>query len=143
MERQPFRAFVTANGWRVLMGKSRTENDLLTHKTARGSDVFLHARDAPGAHVILVVEGERPGQELALQQAAQLAAHFSEARGHGVVDVRFTEVKHVKRVAGTPGLVTLAHERVKRVRLGDEAFAALLATEQGASTRLAEARKKR
>ena len=53
--RQPFRVFRTRDGARVLVGKTSEENDLLTHKVARGNDIFLHARDAHGSHVILVL----------------------------------------------------------------------------------------
>ncbi|MBI5495725.1 MAG: DUF814 domain-containing protein [Deltaproteobacteria bacterium] len=133
--RQPFRRFTTPEGYVVLVGRTRADNDLLTHRTARGNDLFLHARDAPGSHVILVLDAERPGRDRALLRAAQLAAHFSEARGHGVVDVRWTEVRHVRPVPGTPGLVTLAKERVLRVRLDDPELGALLGKETGASAR--------
>lgn len=134
--RMPFRAFRTASGFRVLVGKGRMDNDQLTLRTARGRDVFLHARDFPGAHVILVVEGKAEAPQSAIHHAALLAAHFSDARGETAVDVRWTQVKHVRGVSGTPGLVTLAQERVLRVRPSDAALAPMLATEEGADSRL-------
>jgi|GEM_PF-1154555 len=134
--RQPFRAYTTSTGHRVLAGKGAADNDQLTHKVARGNDVFLHARDATGAHVILVLEGSAAAPDAAMREAALLAAHHSEARGHGVVDVRHTLVKHVRKVPGTKGLVTLAKERVLRVSLEDPRLAVLLGTEMPASTRL-------
>ena len=133
--RMPFRAFVAPNGWRMLVGKGSADNDRLTHKVARGRDLFFHARDTAGAHVILLTPGRQPPPEAALRGAALLAAHFSNAHGETVVDVRYTEVKHVHRVAGTPGLVTLARERVMRVRMDDPLLAPLLASESGTDTR--------
>ncbi|MEW5849536.1 MAG: NFACT RNA binding domain-containing protein [Myxococcota bacterium] len=134
--RMPFRAFQTSQGWRVLCGKTSADNDTLTHRTARGNDIFLHARDAHGAHVILVVEGKPESLDGPIGEAALIAAHFSESRGEAVVDVRWTEVKHVRKVPGRVGMVTLAKERVRRVRTTDPKLAALLQTETGAETRL-------
>jgi predicted ribosome quality control (RQC) complex YloA/Tae2 family protein len=86
--------------------------------------------------VVLVVQGERPGLRAALEVAALVAAHHSRARGERTVDVRTTEVKHVRRVPGSPGLVTVAHERVVRVSLDDPRLAAILLTRQDTDTRL-------
>lgn len=133
---KPFRAFRTSGGWRVLVGKTPAENDLLTHRTARGNDIFLHARDAPGAHVVLVVEDNRRGLEEAIGEAALLAAHFSNLREAGAVDVRWTEIKHVRRVPRHPGLVTLAAERVRRVRIQDPRLKEMLAHPENTDRRL-------
>jgi predicted ribosome quality control (RQC) complex YloA/Tae2 family protein len=135
--RAPFRAFTTSNGMRVLVGKTSKDNILLTHSVAQGNDVFLHARDAAGAHVVLLTD-RAPADHVqsALEQAALLAAYHSKARGQGIVDVYITDVKHVKRVPGHPGLVTLAKQRVRRVRISPDKMDTLLATEQGAAGRV-------
>ena len=93
-------------GSRILVGRSPIENAELTFNVARPNDLWFHARNTPGAHVILQ-RGDRvepPAEDLEL--AASLAAHFSRARESRRVDVDYTLRKHVrKRPAAAPGLV--------------------------------------
>lgn len=113
----PYREFRAADGTAILVGRGARHNDGLTFKIARGNDLWLHARDVPGAHVVLrVSRGVEPSRE-ALLDAALLAAHHSEARGEGVVDVMWTERKHVRKAkGGAPGLVSVASSRNLAVR---------------------------
>ncbi len=100
--------FVTEDGLEVLVGKNSMQNERLTHDAA-GSDLWLHARDMPGSHVILR-KGEGPASRDALETALKLAAYYS--RGRGVrVPVDMTERRYVKKPGGTPaGFVTYTHE---------------------------------
>lgn len=126
-ERRPYRRFVAADGSEILVGRSARDNDALTFHVARGSDLFLHVRDAPGTHVILRTRGE-PSSE-ALVDAATLAAWGSRLRGEGVVDVLYTERKHVKKPKGAPaGQVQTAATRTLAVRLDEARIQRLYAT---------------
>lgn len=126
-ERRPYRRFVAADGSEILVGRGAKDNDALTFHIARGSDVFLHVRDAPGTHVILRVRGA-PSSE-ALIDAAALAAWGSRLRSEGVVDVLYTERKHVKKPKGAPaGLVQTAATRTLAVRLDEARIQRLYAT---------------
>ncbi len=113
--RQPFRTFESATGARLRVGRTARDNDHLTFRTARGRDVWLHARDVPGAHVVLSLpHGGEPDHE-SLLDAAQLARHYSEGRDEAVVDVSWTRVKHLRR-GKVPGQVYLSREHTLAVR---------------------------
>ena len=115
---EPFRRFVAQDEKPILVGKGAAQNDKLTFKLARGNDLWLHARDYPGAHVVLALgRGEEPHPETLLD-AATLAAHYSEAKDALVVDVAVTHCKHVKKAkGGAPGLVTMSESRTLAVRM--------------------------
>lgn len=115
-ERLPYRTFRAIDGSEILVGRSAKDNDALTFKVARGSDIFLHARDVPGSHVILCHRKKGPPHPEALLDAATLAAWLSKLREDSVVDVLWTEKKHVRKVKGSPGLVQTAATRNVAVR---------------------------
>ncbi|HMA33813.1 MAG TPA: NFACT RNA binding domain-containing protein [Chloroflexia bacterium] len=107
---------VSQDGFTLFYGRSARQNDALTFGLARPDDLWLHARNVPGAHVLIRTD-QRPVPESTLAEAARLAARHSQARDDTAVDVILTEKRHVRRVAGAPpGLVTVSHERVLRVR---------------------------
>ncbi len=109
-ERPPGREWIV-EGFRVVVGRSAQENDVLLRRAGR-DDLWLHARDVPGAHVI-IRRGGRPVPEEVLRRAAEFAAWFSRARGELKVPVSYTEVRYVKKPRGAPpGTVTLVHEHV-------------------------------
>ncbi len=112
---QPLK-LTSPDGLTVLVGRNSRQNDEVTFRRALPGDLWLHARGVPGAHVV-VRTGGRPVPETTLQWAAALAAHYSRARDEGMVDVDYTERRHVRRLKGAgPGLVTYSHERTLRVR---------------------------
>jgi hypothetical protein len=108
------RHYLTGRGLSVLVGRNARENHHLTFRVARAEDVWLHARDAPGAHVVLRDNEGRAGAD-DLREAAEVAAFFSEARGESLVDVHATRRKHVKPAKGGPGRVFVAHSDTLRV----------------------------
>jgi predicted ribosome quality control (RQC) complex YloA/Tae2 family protein len=116
----PYHEFRSANGARILVGRSAKDNDALTFRVARGRDRWLHARDAPGSHVVIPVDrGAEPDHETMLD-AAHLALHHSRARGEAAADVQWTERKHIRRVPGAaPGRVTVAAGRTLRIVFDD------------------------
>lgn len=96
----------------VLVGKSSKGNDYLLRHKADKEDLWFHVKDRPGAHVLLRTGGSAPVPDEDLVFAANLAAHFSAARGKGKVDVMVAAAKDVDRLkGGLPGQVT-----VKRFR---------------------------
>ncbi len=107
------RRFLTSRGLLLLVGRGARENHELTFKVARPDDFWLHARDVPGAHVILRDPERRAGAD-DLREAAEVAAFFSGARGSAQVDVHVTRRKHLKP-AGGPGRVRVSHSETERV----------------------------
>lgn len=104
----------SVDGYTALVGRTAQENDQLTFRLARRDDLWLHARQRTGAHVILRDPGREPPDGL-VRRAAELAAHFSEGRLDAQVDVDVTRVRDVRRVpGGTPGRVTYRNYRTVR-----------------------------
>ena len=97
--------YVSATGYEILIGRSNTQNDELTFKIARRTDIWLHVQKLHGSHVIIRAEDTRPDEGTILEAAA-LAAKYSQAAGSGKVAVDFTMVKNVKKPSGAlPGKV--------------------------------------
>jgi len=128
-ERLPYRRFVAADGTEILVGKNARDNDDLTFHVARGSDLFLHARDVAGSHVILRRVGKSEPSSEALIDAATLAAHASKLRTESLVDVLYIERKHVRKPRGAaPGLVQTGSPKNLTVRLDPDRIQRLYAT---------------
>ena len=108
----PYRRYRTSSGLEVRIGRSARGNDDLTFRHSAPEDIWLHARQAAGAHVIL--RWERRDQNPPhsdLVEAAVLAALHSEARHSGVVAVDWTRRKHVRKPRKAPP-GTVVPERV-------------------------------
>ena len=111
------RRFVSSDGLEVLVGRSSAANDALTFKIARPSDLWLHAADYPGSHVVVRNPGRGEVPRRTIEEAARLAAYYSDARGEALADVRFTQRKFVSKPRGAaPGLVRLAQFKTIAVR---------------------------
>ena len=97
--------FRSTAGLRISVGKNNTQNDQLTGKLAFKSDIWFHTQKIHGSHVILWTEGREPDLQ-SLNEAASLAAWFSQGREGSRVPVDYTPVKYVKKPAGArPGMV--------------------------------------
>ena len=97
--------FVTEDGFEVLAGRSNLQNDELSTKIGRRTDYWLHTQKIHGSHVILRCNDEKPS-ELALEQAASIAAYYSQARDGGKVPVDYCMLRYVKKPSGSmPGKV--------------------------------------
>ncbi|HEX6937828.1 MAG TPA: NFACT RNA binding domain-containing protein [Longimicrobiales bacterium] len=103
----PYRRYRTSGGLEVRVGRGREANDALTFHHASPNDIWLHARDAAGAHVVLRwsdPQANPPARDLA--EAATLAALRSKARTSGTVAVDWTRRKYVRKPRkAPPGLV--------------------------------------
>jgi predicted ribosome quality control (RQC) complex YloA/Tae2 family protein len=108
------RHYLTSRGLSLLVGRGARENHHLTFAVARPEDLWFHARDVPGAHAILRDnEGRATAEDL--REAAEVAAFFSDARGHAKVDVHVTRRKHVRPARGGMGRVNVTHSDTLRV----------------------------
>ena len=97
--------FVSDDGLEILAGRSNAQNDELTLKLARRTDYWLHTQRVHSSHVIIRCEGEEPPPRT-LEQAAGIAAYYSQARGAGKVQVDYTMVRNVRKPSGAlPGKV--------------------------------------
>ena len=108
--------FRSDDGFRILVGRNNVQNDRLTIKTARGSDLWFHTKNIPGSHVIVLTEGKDPPART-LEQAAILAALHSKAADSAQVPVDYTAVRHVKKPTGAkPGMVIYETNQTAYVR---------------------------
>ena len=97
--------FRSTSGLRISVGKNNSQNDLLTCKLAGKGDIWFHTQKIHGSHVILWTEGDQPDLQ-SLNEAAVLAAWFSQARDSSKVPVDYTPVRYVKKPGGArPGMV--------------------------------------
>ena len=99
------REFRSTAGLRILVGRSNRQNDKLTCKDADRRDIWFHTQKIHGSHVILCTGGIEPDRR-SIEEAASLAAYYSQGREGGKVPVDYTPVKFVKKPAGgKPGMV--------------------------------------
>ncbi len=107
---------VTKDGYVIWIGRNSRQNEIVTFKKANGEDLWLHARDVPGSHVIIKNDG-RTIPENVIEQAASLAAYYSKLRGELNASVDMTRVKYVKKIKGAgQGMVTYRNEQNMTVR---------------------------
>jgi predicted ribosome quality control (RQC) complex YloA/Tae2 family protein len=103
------RRFVSSDGFEILVGKKAKDNDFLTFRVAKSLDLWLHAADYPGSHVVVRNDRRKEIPTKTLIEAAQLAAFYSDAREKPKAAVNYTEKKFVnKPKRSAPGLVRLA-----------------------------------
>ena len=123
--------YCSSDGMRILVGRNNLQNDKLSLKTARGSDLWLHTQKIPGSHVIVVAEG-REIPPTTVEQAAMIAAYHSRARESSQVPVDYTPARNLKKPNGAkPGkviyhvyqtvIVTPDRDAVESLRAADNA----------------------
>ena len=106
------RRYISSDGFEILVGRAAHDNDHLTFKVAKPNDLWLHAADYGGSHVVVRNSTRRELPHRTIIEAAQLAAQFSQARKDSKVDVHYTERKFVSKQKGAaPGLVRLLRSR--------------------------------
>ncbi|HHL39434.1 MAG TPA: fibronectin-binding domain-containing protein [Deltaproteobacteria bacterium] len=116
----PFRRFESSEGLTILCGKDDAGNDLLLRRHASAGDLWFHAKDAPGSHVVLKCAG-RPIEtiERSIIEAASLAARFSRLPDQAGAEVICAPAEKVKKPKGAPpGTVTAMEYRTLRVTPG-------------------------
>ncbi|RWZ60598.1 fibronectin/fibrinogen-binding protein [Halobacillus fulvus] len=96
-------SYESSDGTAIYVGRNNKQNEYLTNRMANKSDIWLHAKDIPGSHV--VIRDENPTEDT-LFEAAQLAANFSKSSRSSTVPVDYTQIRHVKKPSGAkPGYV--------------------------------------
>src|SRR5262249_42113103 len=102
------RRYRSSDGYEILVGRADRDNDYLTFRVAKSLDLWFHAADYPGSHVVLRNPQRKPVPPRAITEAAQLAAKFSQARASDRVAVNYCERKFVSKMKGfAPGQVRL------------------------------------
>ena len=95
--------YESSTGIPIAVGKNNKQNDHVTFKLASRHHTWLHTKDIPGSHVVILSDDP---DETTLQEAAVIAAYFSKARTSSNVPVDYTEIRHVKKPSGAkPGFV--------------------------------------
>lgn len=95
----------TTDGLTIQVGRNHRQNEWISLRQARAGDLWFHAQECPGSHVVLKAS-MAPASEDAIQQAADLAAWFSRARGNRTVPVVMAAVDALQRIPGAlPGTV--------------------------------------
>jgi len=103
------RKYNSSDGFEILVGKGSKDNDYLTFRVAKSSDLWLHAADYPGSHVIVKNPNRAEIPQKTLIEAAQMAAFFSRAKEQPKVAVHYTPKKFVNKPKGAgAGLVSLS-----------------------------------
>ena len=105
-----------AGTFRIWVGKDAASNDELTLKYAHKEDLWLHAKDVAGAHVIIKFQAGKKFPKDVVERAAELAAYNSKRKNDTLCPVAFTPKKFVrKRKGDPPGAVVVEREEVMMV----------------------------
>ncbi len=106
------RRYLSSDGYEVLVGRGARDNDNLTFRLARPQDLWLHAGDYPGSHVIVRNPTRKEIPQRTVIEAAQLAGRFSQASEDSKVVVHYTQRKFLSKPKGAaPGLVRMSSFR--------------------------------
>lgn len=106
----PYKKFEYA-GFTILVGKGARENDELTLKYAKKNDLWLHAKDVTGSHVVLKQQSSKPFPQEVVEKAAQAAAFYSKRKSDSLSPVIVTPKKYVRKPKGLPpGMVHVDKE---------------------------------
>ncbi len=97
--------FKSSDGFKILVGRNNIQNDILTLKTAKNYDMWLHVQKHAGSHTVIIAD-KKEITETAIYEAACIAAYHSKAKDSSSVAVDYTLVKNVKKPSGAkPGKV--------------------------------------
>lgn len=108
-DRPTLHVYTSSEGIDIYVGKNNLQNEYVTNRLASHNDTWLHTKDIPGSHV--VIRSASYG-EATLNEAAQLAAYFSQAKESSSVPVDYTLIKHVRKPSGAkPGFVIYEQQR--------------------------------
>ena len=112
----PYKRF-EVDGFEVLVGKSAKANDELLRRYTWKEDLWLHAKDVSGSHVVIKYKSGQRISNSTLERAAELAAYYSKNKTASLAAVIYTPCKYVRKVKGSaPGAVMVDKERVIMVK---------------------------
>lgn len=111
--------FVSSDGFHMYVGKNNLQNDRLTFKTAGPKDLWFHAKEMPGSHVIVKLEGADDVPDNTYEEAARLAAYYSTGKTSPKVEIDYTRRGNLKKPPeSNPGYV-IYHTNYSMVALPD------------------------
>lgn len=106
------RRYLSTDGYEILVGRGARDNDNLTFRIAQPNDLWMHAGDYPGSHVVVRNPARKEIPQRTIIEAAQLAGRFSQASKDAKVVVHYTPRKFLSKLKGAaPGLVRLSRFR--------------------------------
>ena len=115
VQQLPYKAF-EYEGFQIWVGRNAKANDELSLKHAYKNDLWLHAKDVPGSHVIIKQQSGKSIPAKVLERAAELAAWYSKRKTDTLVPVIYTEAKYIRKPKGSPsGAVIVSKEKVVMV----------------------------
>lgn len=108
----PYKEFIV-EGFKIWVGKDAKSNDQLTLHYASKNDIWLHAKDVSGSHVVIKISKNQQVPKHILLIAAELAGYYSKNRNQSYIPVIYTEKKYVRKGKGLPpGKVILERENI-------------------------------
>ncbi|MGP0585862.1 Rqc2 family fibronectin-binding protein [Paenibacillus timonensis] len=122
-DRPTLHVYTSSEGIEIYVGKNNLQNEYVTNRLGKHNDTWLHTKDIPGSHVL--IRSESYG-DATLNEAAQLAAYFSQAKQSSSVPVDCTLIRHVRKPSGAkPGYVIYDHQRTLFVTPDEQMIKAL------------------
>lgn len=111
--------YISSDGFHMYVGKNNLQNDRLTFKTAGAKDLWFHAKEMPGSHVIVKLEGAEDVPDATYEEAARLAAYYSSGKTSPKVEIDYTRRGNLKKPPqATPGYV-IYHTNYSMIALPD------------------------
>ena len=111
--------YISSDGFHIYVGKNNLQNDRLTFKTAGPNDLWFHAKEMPGSHVIVKLEGVSDVPDATYEEAARLAAYYSSGKTSPKVEIDYTRRSNLKKPPqSNPGYV-IYHTNYSMVALPD------------------------
>ncbi len=89
--------YISSDGFHIYVGKNNYQNEELSFKLANGNDMWFHAKQMPGSHVIVKLEGAGELPDRTYEEAARLAAYYSSGKTAPKVEIDYTERKNLKK----------------------------------------------
>ena len=89
--------YISSDGYHMYVGKNNYQNEELSFKIADGNDMWFHAKNMPGSHVIVKTEGESEIPDATYEEAAKLAAYYSAGKGSPKVEIDYTLRRNLKK----------------------------------------------
>jgi predicted ribosome quality control (RQC) complex YloA/Tae2 family protein len=111
--RLPYREYTLSTGARIYVGRDGADNDSTTFQHAKPFELWFHAQQCPGSHVILKFPNKSfVPSKIEIEETASAAAFYSKARKNKLVPVIYTERKYVRKPRGAKaGLVVVDREK--------------------------------
>ncbi len=111
--------YVSSDGFDIYVGKNNLQNEEITFKLASGTDLWFHAKQIPGSHVIVKLNGKKDVPDSTYEEAGRLAAYYSSGRQNPKVEIDYTKRQQLKKPAGAkPGFV-IYHTNYSMVSIPD------------------------